>query len=134
MSYAFDAYTAEIEQATAFPPLVTMEGVKAYFEWAGYRGELILHVIETDESFDEVVREFFVDFSELTFSDERPDHSCPYVRMMVRSDVFRHVLRYGLPWEEITIGFQARLYREPDVYNFDFWNHFQNRLPPEPPW
>jgi hypothetical protein len=49
--------------------------------------------------------------------------------MKVRTSVFRYVLLNGLPWEEISIGFQARFYREPDIYEFDFWNHFQNFLP-----
>ena len=44
----------------------------------------------------------------------------------------RYVLRRGLPWDEIMGGFQARFYREPDVYNFDFWTHFQNKLPSRP--
>jgi hypothetical protein len=54
--------------------------------------------------------------------------------MRCRSDVFRYALQEGLPWEEISIGFQARFYREPDVYNADFWNHFQNKLPDKTPW
>ena len=33
------------------------------------------------------------------------------------------------PWEEFSIGFQARFYREPDNYNFDFWDYFQNSIP-----
>jgi hypothetical protein len=76
-----------------------------------------------------VEREFFVDFRGGEVSTEQPSPAARYLRMRVRADVFRHILRWGLPWEEISIGFQARFYREPDVYNFDFWNHFQNELP-----
>ena len=31
-----------------------------------------------------------------------------------------------LPWEDLLIGFQARIKRYPDVYNVDFWYHFTN--------
>lgn len=132
----FEEFLSELRQAHEFGPLQSMEGVRRYFEWAGfYAKDLILHVIETDEDFTQVVREFYVDFSDLSFPPLRPTRPHRYLRMKVRSDVFRHVLRWALPWEEISIGFQARFYREPDKYNLDFWDHFQNQLPSEPlPW
>ena len=43
--------------------------------------------------------------------------------------MFRYVLINGLSWEEFSIGFQAKFYREPDNYNFDFWDYFQNSIP-----
>ena len=124
-----------IRESATFAPLQNMIGVHKYFQWAGYLGNLVMHVIETDESFDNTIREFYVDFSDLSFPEKRPSREHRYLRMRVRSDVFRHVLRFGLPWEEISIGFQARFYREPDIYNFDFWEHFQDKLPAnEPSW
>ena len=41
-------------------------------------------------------------------------------------------ISYGFGWEEISIGFQARLFRKPDIYNRGFWNHFQDKLPSMP--
>jgi len=41
-------------------------------------------------------------------------------------------MKTGQPCDEMLIGFQARPYRFPDVYNFDFWMHFQNNLPDRP--
>jgi CMP-N-acetylneuraminate monooxygenase len=128
-SYDFDEYTQPIADAMDFAALRHLDGVRHYFEWARFRGDLVLHVIETDELFQQVEREFFVDFRGGEVSTEQPSPAARYLRMRVRADVFRHILRWGLPWEEISIGFQARFYREPDVYNFDFWNHFQNELP-----
>ena len=129
----FDQYLAPIREDFWFEPLQHIEGIKQYFEWAGFQSDLVLHVIETDESFASKVREFFVDLSDLSFPSERPERPHRYLRIRVRADVFRHVLRWGLSWEEISIGFQARFYREPDVYNFDFWDHFQNNLPSQVP-
>lgn len=53
-----------------------------------------------------------------------------YLEIRVRDYSFADTLRKRLTWEEISIGFQCRFYREPDVYNFDFWDYFQNRLAP----
>jgi CMP-N-acetylneuraminate monooxygenase len=129
----FEKYLAPIREDLDFGPLRDMEGIKQYFDWAGFRADLVLHVIETDESFQSVIREFYVDFSDLSFSSQRTVRPRRYLRMRVRADVFRHVLRWGLPWEDISIGFQARFYREPNVYNLDFWSHFQDKLPSRPP-
>lgn len=132
-SYDFKPYLEEIAAALHDENLATLSGLESYFEWAGFRGPLLLHVIETDESFQRILRAFYVDFTDGSIYEEKPSVTLPYLRMKVRADVFRYVLREGLPWEEITIGFQARLYRDPDIYQFEFWDHFQNRLPQEPP-
>ena len=112
--------------------LATLDAMQRYFDWAGYRGDLLLHVIETDESFEDISREFFYDTRTGQVRSERPEGCPPYLRMRVRRDVFHHVLRHGHSWEEISIGFQARFFRAPDTYHFDFWDHFQNRLPEQP--
>lgn len=128
--YHFDYYTREYEPSEkAFRALTDLEQVKEYFEWANFEGDLVLHVMETDDQFDRCIREFFYDFASHKLIDERPNTDHRYLRMKVRSGPFRHTLFYGLPWEELSIGFQCRFYREPDQYNFDFWDHFQNELP-----
>jgi CMP-N-acetylneuraminate monooxygenase len=128
-----ETYTALIARDLHFAPLGSLEGIAQYFAWAGFRADLVLHLIETDESFAHTLREFLYDFSRGAIVEQRPPTAHRYLRMRVRADVFRHVLRHGQPWEEISIGFQARFYREPDAYNFDFWDHFQNHLPVSPP-
>ncbi|XP_059879511.1 cytidine monophosphate-N-acetylneuraminic acid hydroxylase isoform X1 [Delphinus delphis] len=50
-----------------------------------------------------------------------------------RVDVIRHVVKNGLLWDDLYIGFQTRLQRDPDVYHHLFWNHFQIKLPLTPP-
>lgn len=110
----------------------TDAALEAYFAWAGASLPLLLHLIETSEDFTEVVRERFIDLRTGTVTTVRPPDPLPYLRMRVRSDVFRWAMATGAPWEEISIGFQARFFREPDQYNLDFWDHFQNRLPTEP--
>lgn len=130
----FLMYVEPINASFDFAPLQDLEGVQQYFDWVSFHGDLVLHVIETDEFFRVVIREFFVDFRSVTVTDQRPRGEYRYLRMRVRASSFRHVLRMGHPWEELSIGFQARFYREPDRYNFDFWNHMQNNIPSHSPW
>lgn len=47
----------------------------------------------------------------------------------VPSRLFRHVIAERLPWDEMLIGFHAQLLRHPDVYEAEFWSHFQNNIP-----
>ena len=131
--YDFASHLSEIEAALEFAPLQSLAGVKQYFKWAGWQGDLVLHILETDESFGQILREYFLDFSdpELLLKT-RPTSNRRYLRMKVRADVFRYVLKNALPWEEISVGFQARFYCEPDVYSYDFWHHFQYNLPEQP--
>jgi CMP-N-acetylneuraminate monooxygenase len=130
----FATYLAPIEACRHFAPLDRPEEILRYFEWAGFRSDLVLQVIETDDDFQPLGHAWLIDLSGPRLLAARPSTPHRYLRLRVRGDVFRHTLRYGLPWDEISIGFNARMYREPNVYNLDFWSHFQNRLPSEPPW
>lgn len=130
----FATHLAPLEACRGFAPLEHPDGVLSYFRWAAFRGDLVLHIIETDDDFEPFGREWLIDLSGPRLLDARPTTAHRYLRLRVRGDVFRHTLRHGLPWDEISIGFNARMYREPNVYNLDFWSHFQNRLPTEPPW
>lgn len=134
IEYQFSEHLVEIEAAMGFKPLQAPSGLEEYFRWAGFKGNLVLHVLETDENYDHVLREFMYDFAAGRAIDARPQREHRYLRMRVRADVFRYVCMTGAPWEDISIGFQARFYREPDVYNYEFWHHFQNCLPAQLPW
>jgi CMP-N-acetylneuraminate monooxygenase len=130
----FATYLAPVEACRHFAPLDRPEGILRYFEWAGFRSDLILHLIETDDDFQALGQAWLIDLAGPRLLRARPGTPHRYLRLRVRGDVFRHTLRYGLPWDEISIGFNARMYREPNVYNLDFWSHFQSRLPADPPW
>jgi CMP-N-acetylneuraminate monooxygenase len=47
--------------------------------------------------------------------------------LKIRSDSFNGAIRRGLPLEDLSIGFQIKMFRVPNVYNFKFWDHFTNR-------
>lgn len=47
--------------------------------------------------------------------------------LRIRADSLAVVIRSGLPLEDLSIGFQIKMYRRPNVYNFKFWDHFTNK-------
>ena len=126
----FEAYLNHIEEEVE-GSFEEISDLQEYFSWAGYSGDkLALFVIEVSDDFSDVKREFCVDFSGVTALvkdfNSSFDDSYRILTMKVRSIVFRYVLLKKLPWEEISIGFNARFSRTPDVYNQGFWNHFQD--------
>jgi hypothetical protein len=46
--------------------------------------------------------------------------------LTVRASSLIGALSRGLPLEDLSIGFQIKMFRVPNVYNFKFWNHFTN--------
>ncbi len=130
----FSIYLPPIDDSLNFTPLNDVKGLQKYFAWVGFTGDLVLHVIESDEYLKETLREFYVDFRDVSVQLMKPVGQFRYLRMKVRATSFRYVLKNGEPWEEISIGFQGRFFREPDRYNYDFWDHMQNGLPVGTPW
>lgn len=132
----FARFLPPIAEATRFAPLADLDGVDHYRRWLGFEGDLVLHLIETDEAFATVARECTIDFANGAVRGGPPSavRERRSLRVQVRSDAFRHVARQGLGWEEFSVGFQARFLRTPDRYEWDFWDHVQNHLPTDPPW
>ena len=133
-NYDFERWLAPIATARNFPPLQNQRGILDYFEWAGFRGNLILDIFETSEDFRTIERRTTVDFRGPWLVGGEFDPSINYEKMLVRTDIFRYVLQHGLSWEEISIGFNARFSRSPNIYNMDFWSHMQDSLPSGSAW
>ncbi|XP_078541833.1 cytidine monophosphate-N-acetylneuraminic acid hydroxylase-like [Lissotriton helveticus] len=135
-SWDFDiyvnAFSASLDDVIFQNPLWKEE----YFTWAGFTNyNLVVRMIETDEEFNPLPGgyNYLVDFLELSFPEERPCRDHPYEEIRTRASVMRHVVKEGLLWDGLYLGFQARLQREPDIYHHQFWNHFQIMLPLTPP-
>lgn len=123
-------YVAEYKDAEHINFFNDIDNIQKYFDCVEYDGDLVLHIIETDENFVDIKNEFYVDFSNSKYvSTQEPKNIKRSLTMKVRSDIFRYVLFNGLPWEDISIGFQARFKRTPDNYNYDFWDVMQNNTP-----
>ena len=112
--------------------------VAQYFENSGFSGDLHLILSLTDDDFRECDERFSVSFSagaapEVRFDEPVPDLAALHVRLgrnvkhiKVRRDAFLRVIGERLPWEDMSIGFQCRIDRVPNVYNSAFWYHFTN--------
>lgn len=131
----FDEYINMLKEDISFEPFKhnRTAAFKAYFEWVGFSEyDLVLELIETDDDFNPLYEPFFVDFLDLSFPSARP-HGRNYKRAKVRTDVLRHTMRHGKSWDDIFIGFNCRLHRDPDVYHFKFWNKMYTGLPKNAP-
>uniref|UniRef100_A0A8B9HXM2 Cytidine monophosphate-N-acetylneuraminic acid hydroxylase n=1 Tax=Astyanax mexicanus TaxID=7994 RepID=A0A8B9HXM2_ASTMX len=80
----------------------------------------------------------FVKTERLALSDDRSDvywgHVCDlvcavFVWIQNRVGVVRTVVLNGLLWDDLYIGFNNRISRDPDIYHHRFWTHFQSDLP-----
>ena len=101
------------------------DGLKVYFEL-------------TNEDFSKTIEYIVVDFSkEIKVSFEIFDWESikdlyvqnsilRHLNIKVRQDSFLWVIQKNMPFEDLSIGFQCRIDRTPDVYNVEFWNHFTN--------
>ncbi|XP_052012485.1 cytidine monophosphate-N-acetylneuraminic acid hydroxylase isoform X3 [Apodemus sylvaticus] len=135
-SWDFGPYLKILNSAVRDEIFLHSAWIKEYFTWAGFKNyNLVVRMIETDEDFNPLPGgyDYLVDFLDLSFPKERPSREHPYEEIRSRVDVIRHVVKNGLLWDDLYIGFQTRLQRDPDIYHHLFWNHFQIKLPLTPP-
>eukprot|EP00932_Pfiesteria_piscicida_P005425 SRR837773.15333.p1 GENE.SRR837773.15333~~SRR837773.15333.p1 ORF type:complete len:600 (-),score=171.27 SRR837773.15333:61-1632(-) len=128
-----------LAQELDFPPLQTMRGVEMYFKWAlngkhAYVDDLIVHIVETDRSYNHVIREYYLNFQTGTVTSGKPpklgaDGSLRYLRLKVYAGVMRRMMRTCEQWDYLNVGLQFRGYREPNYFNQKFWWHFGYHLP-----
>ncbi|KAL0969368.1 hypothetical protein UPYG_G00226150 [Umbra pygmaea] len=131
-SWDFELYVDHLNSAITAEIFTHESWIQFYFTWAGFRNyNLVVRVIETDEDFNPIDKgyDFLVDFLDLSFPNQRPNREHAYEEVRNRIGVMRHVVKNGLLWDDLYIGFQNRLSRDPDVYHHRFWNHFQTELP-----
>ncbi|XP_020842524.1 cytidine monophosphate-N-acetylneuraminic acid hydroxylase isoform X3 [Phascolarctos cinereus] len=135
-SWDFESYLKTLNDAIEDEIFLRSSWIKEYFTWAGFKNyNLVIRMIETDEDFNTLPTgyNYLVDFLDLSFPAERPSRDHPYEEIRSRVGVIRHVVKHGLLWDDLYIGFQTRLQRDPDIYHHLFWNHFQIKLPLTPP-
>ncbi|KAM3859260.1 cytidine monophosphate-N-acetylneuraminic acid hydroxylase [Diretmus argenteus] len=137
-SWDFDLYVDELNSAIGCEIFKHHRWIQFYYTWAGFRNyNLVVRVIETDDNFKPYANgwDYLVDFLDLSFPTERPGREHSYVEIKNRMGVMRHVVLNGLLWDNLYIGYQNRISRDPDIYHHKFWNHFQAELPvTRPDW
>lgn len=131
-SWDFDSYVDELNSAVSCEIFKHQSWIRFYYTWAGFQNyNLVVRVIETDDNFESLADgyDYLVDFWDLSFPTERPDREHSFIEIKNRIGVMRHVVLHGRLWDDLYIGFQNRISRDPDIYHHRFWNHFQTELP-----
>ncbi|OGT46216.1 MAG: hypothetical protein A3E82_03140 [Gammaproteobacteria bacterium RIFCSPHIGHO2_12_FULL_38_11] len=111
--------------------------VADYFLSCKFHDDLIVYLVPTDSVFDSSPNGLKIDFSNtevivdiMNSSALQVDYeiSSPLKKKVikVRQDALWLVIKNALSWEELSIGFQCRIVRRPDVYNSKFWDYFTN--------
>jgi CMP-N-acetylneuraminate monooxygenase len=109
---------------------------------SGFRGNITIAILPTNSDFQIIENKLalIVDFSSVTYvvktikeddsktlATQLKSHTKNNIEILkVREDSLKGALYRGLPIEDLSIGFQVSMYREPNVYNFEFWNYFTN--------
>uniref|UniRef100_H3BXM5 Cytidine monophosphate-N-acetylneuraminic acid hydroxylase n=1 Tax=Tetraodon nigroviridis TaxID=99883 RepID=H3BXM5_TETNG len=137
-SWDFHLYLDELSSAISSEIFRHKDWIQFYYTWAGFQNyNLVVRVIETDDSFEPMSNgwDYLVDFLDLSFPTKRPEREHSYLELKNRISVMRYVVLHGCLWDDLYIGFQNRISRDPDVYHHRFWNHFQTKLPvTRPEW
>lgn len=114
------------------------EVVIEYFRGCKYNDNLLVDLRPTCDEFKSDIFAFRLDFSLNEYSifdckihdesikNEASRKGLRYLQIKVRRDELLSVLLNGKPWEDLIIGFQCRIYRNPNIYNSSFWYYFTN--------
>jgi CMP-N-acetylneuraminate monooxygenase len=114
------------------------EKVLKYFAGCSFNDDLLLDLIPTNDDFSESVDLYRLDFknndySHLNFENcerysekDALERGLRYLQIKARKAELLDIFSNGKPWEDISIGFQCRIYRTPNIYNSKFWFYFTN--------
>lgn len=123
-----DDIAAYLEDTAVRYGAVNRQAVADYFAGSGFRRDLDFQLVLTDDAFSPLAEPVDVRFRE----GADPVIGAPrragmrFLQIRARAAEAMRVIAQGLPWEDLSIGFQCRIWREPNVYNADFWYHFSN--------
>lgn len=115
-----------------------IEKVAEYFCQSEFCDELIVYLVLTDDAYTPENQGLRIDFSTTpirytitesaalldTFNGLSELGHKHHLLIKVRRDSLWHIVYYGRPLEELTLGFQCRIDRKPDQYNAAFWKHY----------
>ena len=112
--------------------------IENFFKNSCFQDNLKVYFELTNDDFSETFQYIVVDFSnEIQVSFDNFDwesikdlyvqnSKLRHLNIKVRQDSFLWVIHNNMPFEDLSIGFQCRIDRAPDIYNVKFWDHFTN--------
>lgn len=140
-----DYIAGDMRSFTAGAPAVDidrLESLGRYLVATCFSDELTVIFVPTDDAFLPALSQaLVVDFSakhrgwrlmpvegkdDVTLAASLSSTTNNIEILRVRADIMAGAISRGLPLEDLSIGFQILMYRQPNVYNFKFWDHFTN--------
>jgi len=110
--------------------------IKNYFLESKFKDNLLLYIFLSDDKFKLQNKNYLINFSKsiITFCkidrfSKKVLKKDPHLKKLVlkiRKESFLNTIYNKLPWEDLSIGFQCKILREPNLYNVKFWHHFTN--------
>lgn len=111
--------------------------IREYFYNSDYYKDLRLIISISDNNYNLSEQNFHIQFYELKKPLIRKKNkkftnnftmksSNKFLQIKVRRNILFKVLFNKFPLEDLVIGFQCRIYRNPNIYNSHFWYHFSN--------
>lgn len=138
--FTYDAAVIDHYLARQRAPLkhFDFEQLAHYFSQSEFRDAMILYLVLTDDDFMPVGDSLRFDFSRVPIRHQRVEGKAlleefhalgdlggyHHLLIKARKDSMWHMVYYGRPIEELTIGFQCRIDRKPDQHNAEFWQHY----------
>jgi len=110
--------------------------IEKYFLNSNFKDDLLLYICLTDDNFKPLNINFLINFSKNKISFKKipkfkrsflnKDQNLKKLVLKVRKESFLNTIYNKLPWEDLSIGFQCKILRNPNLYNVNFWHHFTN--------
>ena len=110
--------------------------IEKYFLNSNFKDDLLLYICLTDDNFKSLNINFLINFSKNKISFKKipkfkrsflnKDQNLKKLVLKVRKESFLNTIYNKLPWEDLSIGFQCKILRNPNLYNVNFWHHFTN--------
>jgi CMP-N-acetylneuraminate monooxygenase len=103
-----------------------------YFLNSKYHEDLLLNIELTNDQFEPTGENYQVKFSRCNVPEcytERKIINIENYRTLniqARQHEFKDVIKNKRSWEDLSIGFQLRITRSPNIYNSKFWDYFTN--------
>jgi CMP-N-acetylneuraminate monooxygenase len=115
---------------------IDQDYIESYFLNSKFRDNLFLYICLTDDNFNLLNINYLIDFSKNQISFKKIskfkksyfkiNDKVKKLVLKVRKESFLNTVYNKLPWEDLSIGFQCKVLRDPNIYNKDFWYHFTN--------
>jgi len=114
---------------------IEISKIKKYFIKSNFQDNLILNITLTNDNFLKDYEKFSINFNlkKPIFSNEhiyefesKNEKKIRFLNLKIRKETFIYTIKNKMPWEDILIGFQCRVSRNPNIFNSNFWYYFSN--------